>query len=257
MLKERVEAEPYWFLQMDLVDGVVTPGWSNPAVDKLPYFGLPADMTGWRVLDVGCAEGFFSFEAERRGAAEVISLDFDSECIKRFQLCAEALGSTVTHPQVLSVYELDPAVLGTFDLVMFFGLLYHLRDPLLGLQKVAAMMRGTLLMQSYTLETTALAGQPLARFVPHGVTSGPEDNPMFDPTVYWEPNPECIRDMLDHVGLVDIERLPGPKPSVRFRVARRVRPRKYRITNGSAQFRAQVATPAPSPALQTSAASIT
>jgi tRNA (mo5U34)-methyltransferase len=47
-------------------DGVVTPGWSDPARDKLPYFRLPDDMTGLRVLDVGCAEGYFSFEAERR-----------------------------------------------------------------------------------------------------------------------------------------------------------------------------------------------
>ena len=104
-LRERVEAEPYWFHQIDLGDGVVTPGWSDPARDKLPYFRLPDDMTGLRVLDVGCAEGYFSFEAERRGASEVVALDFDSECIKRFQLCAEALGSKVTRPQVHSIYE--------------------------------------------------------------------------------------------------------------------------------------------------------
>ena len=169
-LRERVEAEPYWFLQMELGDGVVTPGWSNAARDKLPFFGLPDDMTGFRVLDVGCAEGFFSFEAERRGAAEVVSLDYDPECIKRFRLCAEALGSAVTHPQVESVYTLDPAVLGTFDLVMFFGLLYHLEYPLLGVEKVAAMTSGTLLVQSYTLETAALTDQSLARFRPHGIT---------------------------------------------------------------------------------------
>ena len=64
-LKERVEAEPYWFQQIDLGDGVVTPGWSNAARDKLPYFGLPDDMTGLRVLDVGCAEG--SFHLRRSG----------------------------------------------------------------------------------------------------------------------------------------------------------------------------------------------
>ena len=52
--------------------GIVTPGWSDPKVDKLPHFGLPASMTGMRVLDIGNAEGFFSFEAERRGAAEVV-----------------------------------------------------------------------------------------------------------------------------------------------------------------------------------------
>ena len=244
-LRDLVEAEPYWFHQMDLGDGVVTPGWSNAARDKLPYFRLPDDMTGLRVLDVGCAEGFFSFEAERRGASEVVSLDFDSQCIKRFQLCADALGSKVTHPQVHSVYELDPSVMGTFDLVMFFGLLYHLKHPLLGIEKVAAMTSGTLLIQSWTLETTALTDQPLARFQAHGLASGPKENPVHDPSVYWEPNAACIRDMLDHVGLVNIERLPGLEPTTRERIVRRLRPRTYPTWNGSTQFRAQAATQSP------------
>jgi tRNA (mo5U34)-methyltransferase len=74
----------------------------------------------------------------------VVALDFDSECIRRFQLCAGALGSKVTRPQVHSIYALDPSVMGTFDLVMFFGLLYHLKHPLLGTKKVAAMTSGTL-----------------------------------------------------------------------------------------------------------------
>ena len=102
-------------------------------------------------------------------------------------VCAEALGSKVTNPQVLSIYTLDPAVFGTFDLVMFFGLLYHLEHPLLGVEKVAAMTSGTLLVQSYTLETAALADQSIARFQPHGIESGPKDNPIFDPTVFWDP----------------------------------------------------------------------
>ena len=68
-VRSQVESEPYWFHRIELPNGVVTPGWSNPTVDKLPYFGLPDDMTGMRVLDIGHAEGFFCFEAERRGAA--------------------------------------------------------------------------------------------------------------------------------------------------------------------------------------------
>ena len=104
-VSERIAAEPYWFLRMDLGNGIVTPGWSDPAREKLPYFGLPENMSGFRVLDVGCAEGFFSFEAERRGAAEVVSVDFDPECIKRFGICSDALGSSIL-PQVMSVYDL-------------------------------------------------------------------------------------------------------------------------------------------------------
>ena len=243
-LSEQVNAEPYWFHQIDLGEGVVTPGWSNARRDKLPYFGLPTDMTGFRVLDVGCAEGFFSFEAERRGASEVISLDFDPECIKRFKICADALGSKVTRPQVQSIYTLDRAVFGTFDLVMFFGLLYHLEYPLLGVEKVAAMTSGTLLVQSYTLETAVLTDQSLARFQPHGIVSGPKENPIHDPTVFWEPNAACIRDMLDNVGLVNIEQLPGQQRSLRQQITRRIRGRTG-TWNGTAQFRARAAKQSP------------
>jgi hypothetical protein len=71
-LRERVEGEPYWFMKMDLGEGIITPGWSDPARDKLPWFGFPEDLTGQRVLDVGCAEGFSpsrrSGEEQRRSS---------------------------------------------------------------------------------------------------------------------------------------------------------------------------------------------
>src|SRR5580700_4662119 len=63
-LRSQIEAEPWWFLKQDLGDGLVTPGWSDPRHEKLPHFGLPEDMSDMRVLDIGCNEGFFSFEAE-------------------------------------------------------------------------------------------------------------------------------------------------------------------------------------------------
>ena len=128
-LKSQVEAEDYWFQEIDLGDGLVTPGWSKPKVEKLPYYGLPEDMSGMRVLDIGCAEGFFSFEAERRGAAEVVAIDAWPGSIRRFHICRIALGSKVTVHET-SVYDLDPRSFGTFDLVMYFGVLYHLRHPL-------------------------------------------------------------------------------------------------------------------------------
>jgi tRNA (mo5U34)-methyltransferase len=238
-LRERVEAEPYWFMRMDLGHGIVTPGWSDVAHDKLPWFGLPADLSGQRVLDIGCAEGFFSFEAERRGAAEVVSLDFDPELVKRFALCADALGSSL-RAHAMSVYDLDPTAFGTFDLVMFFGLLYHLPDPVLAMRKVASMASGTVLVQSWAIETPSFSEIPLARFWPRGLMSGPGDEPIFDPSVYWEPNAACIEALLDHVGLVDIRRLPGPPPSHRERLVRRLRPRKYAMWDDSAQFSARV-----------------
>jgi tRNA (mo5U34)-methyltransferase len=237
-VSERVAAEPYWFLRMDLGNGIVTPGWSDPAREKLPYFGLPEDMSGLRVLDVACAEGFFSFEAERRGAAEVVSVDFDPECIKRFGICSDALGSSI-RPQVMSVYDLDPQELGTFDLVMFFGLLYHLPNPLLGVEKVAAMTSGTLLVQSRTLEIESLADVPLAQFWPDGIISGPPGNPVRDPTVYWDPNAACIAAMLAHVGMVNIERLNPPPQSFRRSIMSGLRRGHSSPRYSSAQFRSE------------------
>ena len=236
-IKERVDAERYWFLKMDLGGGIVTPGWSDPRVDKLPFYGLPADMTGLRVLDIGCAEGFFSFEAERRGAKEVVAMDASRAYVRRFEICRDALGSGL-QPQVGSVYDLDPETLGTFDLVMFFGVLYHLQDPLLGIQKVAAMTSGTLLVQSRTLET--FSTQPLAHFQEHGLLSGQKDNRIQDSSVIWLPNAACIRAMLSQVGMVNIEQIGGArKPTTRETVARRLFPKRYPTWHSGAQFRAE------------------
>src|SRR5579872_4504284 len=85
-VQAQIASERYWFHKIELAPGIVTPGWSDPKADKLPYYGLPADLTGKRVLDVGCAEGFFSYEAERRGAKEVVAVDAYPESIRRFNI---------------------------------------------------------------------------------------------------------------------------------------------------------------------------
>ena len=113
-VREQVRAEPYFFQKIALGPDIVTPGWSDPAKEKLPYYGLPGDLTGARVLDIGCAEGFFSFEAERRGAREVVAIDSFPDSIRRFSLCRAALGSRAT-AYLANVYELSPSTFGTFD----------------------------------------------------------------------------------------------------------------------------------------------
>ena len=123
-----IEKEGYWFQKIKLAPDLITPGWSDAEKDKLPYFGLPASMQGMRVLDIGCSEGFFSFEAERRGAREVIAIDPVPGSITRLNICRDYLGSRVTGLSC-SVYDLDPKTFGTFDMVFFFGVLYHLRHP--------------------------------------------------------------------------------------------------------------------------------
>ncbi|MBV8809180.1 MAG: methyltransferase domain-containing protein, partial [Acidobacteriaceae bacterium] len=143
-LRLRIKEEPYWFQRIELPGGLQTPGWSDPKVEKLPYFGLPEKTTGMRVLDIGHAEGFFSFEAEKRGATEVIAIDNYPPMIRKFEICRAALESRV-HSYLTSVYDLDPKTFGTFDLVMFYGVLYHLRHPILALQHIHSVCSGTLL----------------------------------------------------------------------------------------------------------------
>ena len=209
-LRKRIAEEPYWFHKIELPGGVVTPGWSDPRVDKLPHFGLPENMSGMRVLDIGHAEGFFSFEAERRGAADVVGIENYPPMARKFETCRAALDSRA-RSHLANVYDLSPITFGTFDLVMFFGVLYHLRHPILALQKIRSVCTGTLLMQTATCDNNS--DTPLAEFHPFGITSGPAENPSHDPTCFWFPNMACCAAMLQHVGFTAVERL-SPKAPV-------------------------------------------
>ena len=202
----QVDREDYWFQRIELFPDLVTPGWSDPRTEKLPHFGLPNDLKGLRVLDIGCAEGFFSFEAERRGAKEVVAIDPFPDSVRRFNICRSALDSRAT-AYLCNVYDLNRRTFGTFDVVFFFGVLYHLRHPLLALEKVLDVCTGTLLIQTASLEPPGLEGVPVAHFYPFGMKSGTTEKPLCDPTVFWLPNAECTRAMLAHAGFRDVETL--------------------------------------------------
>jgi tRNA (mo5U34)-methyltransferase len=157
-LRRRV-AELGWYHSLELAPGIVTPGMFDLRghVDR---YGIPDRLDGLRVLDVGTWDGFWAFELERRGAAEVVALDLDDERVldypprrrpatfpetprgSGFALAREALGSNVTRV-VGNIYDADPAVLGTFDLVFCGMVLLHLRDQLLALERIARLCRGT------------------------------------------------------------------------------------------------------------------
>jgi tRNA (mo5U34)-methyltransferase len=208
-IRAQVDAETFWFHRIELPGGLVTPGWSDPRTDKLPIIGLPEDMTGLRVLDIGHAEGFFSFEAERRGAAEVVGIDNYPPMARKFGVCRAAMSSRAQSLHA-SVYELNQRTFGTFDVVMFFGVLYHLRHPLLALEKIRDVCTGTLLMQ------TAISDDPVdvprAEFHPFGIKSGPPEKPVHDPTCFWFPNVACCAAMLEHVGFQQVEHLATEAP---------------------------------------------
>ena len=202
-VKQKVEAEPYWFQKIEVLPGFYSNGWSNPRLEKLPYFGLPEDLTGKRVLDIGCAEGFFSFEAEKRGAREVIGIDSFPDSVRRFNIVKDARQSAAT-AFLMNVYDLEPKRLGTFDLVLFYGVFYHLKHPQYALERIHSVCAGDLLFQTYMLEEPTVKGTPWARYYPHGMMSGKE-NELFDPTIFWLFNSACCLAMLDSVGFVDSE----------------------------------------------------
>jgi tRNA (mo5U34)-methyltransferase len=156
-----------WYHRIELAPGVVTPGIhdSPAALRQLDDLELPRDCAGLRALDLGCRDGFFSFELERRGAG-VVAVDYTPSDETGFALAARLLGSGVRF-QMENVYNLAPETYGVFDLVLFLGLLYHLRDPLRALDAIRSVCRpgARLYVESEVAEPRgADPGLPLWRF---------------------------------------------------------------------------------------------
>lgn len=187
-----------WFHRIDLGDGIVTPG-RDDSQSKLAEIRMPADLSGQTVLDIGAYDGFFSFEAERRGAARVVAMDNwgEPECSGRegIDLARAALGSGVEIVKG-DIQALDPERLGTFDLVLFMGVLYHLRHPLLGLEKVAAVTRAMLILETHA--DLLDLGRPAMAFYPGSELAR-------DQTNWWGPNIAAVEAMLRVVGFGRIE----------------------------------------------------
>jgi tRNA (mo5U34)-methyltransferase len=124
-----------WFQKWEIFDGIFTPG-PNPISVICDLMQLPADLSGRRILDIGSANGCMSLECERRGAAEVIGITpLDTPGWGHRQL-RDLVGATRTQFKPGSVYDLNPDVLGYFDIVLFCGVLYHLRYPMLAIDNI-------------------------------------------------------------------------------------------------------------------------
>jgi tRNA (mo5U34)-methyltransferase len=212
-VRSRVEAIR-WYHTIDLGGGVVTPG-VDDTPERLARIALPPSLTGMTVLDIGAWDGFFSFECERRGAARVVAADFYSwhgggwGTKAGFQLARETLGSRVEDVDI-DVMELAPARIGTFDLVLFLGVLYHLRNPLLALEKVASVTRRTMILE--TVVDMIGFRRPAAAFYPDRELND-------DPTNWWGPNPAAVRGMLTAVGFQTVS-MPAAPPGAVYRGAR-------------------------------------
>ena len=169
---------------------------------------VPADLRGKSVLDIGCNAGFYSFEMKRRGAARVVAIDSDERYLAQARLAAEILGHDVELRR-MSVYDV-PSLGERFDLVIFMGVLYHLRHPLLALDLIHDHVAGDLLLfQSMQLPGDDVAEVPRdvpfeerERFAGRGYPQMAfvEQRLAGDPTNWWIPNRACAEAMLRSAG---------------------------------------------------------
>ncbi len=250
----RALAESYgcWWHSIDLGQGVVTPGHKTPEVLRLEVERQRwPDLRGKSVLDIGAWDGFFSFEAERRGASRVVALDhyiwsvdiaranaYHEKCRaegtarqdyqtlpdvwhpdtlpgqRGFNLAREALRSKV-EPVVGDFMEIDLAPLGTFDMVLFLGVLYHVRHPLLALERVCRLTKELAVIETEAVALPGFEGRALCEFFE-------ADGLYGDPTNWWAPNAKALEGLCRAAGFRRAEVLttaPAGRPGqvVRYR----------------------------------------
>ena len=138
-LRARIDALGPWFHNFDLGGVWTAPDhflgdYPNQKFKRFAH-ALPQDMAGKSVLDIGCNAGFYSIEMKRRGADRVLGIDSDERYLAQARLAAETLGFDGVEFAKLSVYDVG-AIGERFDIVIFMGVLYHLRHPLLALDLI-------------------------------------------------------------------------------------------------------------------------
>ncbi|MBC4017240.1 TIGR04290 family methyltransferase [Siccirubricoccus deserti] len=211
-IRRRAAALGPWFHNLDL-NGVWTAPehflGDYPAVKWRRFAqAIPADLSGRSVLDIGCNGGFYSIEMKRRGAARVLGIDSDEAYLAQARFAADVTGQAIEFRR-LSVYDI--AALGErFDIVLFMGVLYHLRHPMLALDLIhehaardllifQSMQRGAAelepVREDYDFEETKpfdRPGWPKLHFI--------EQRYAHDQTNWWVPNRACAEAMLRSAG---------------------------------------------------------
>jgi tRNA (mo5U34)-methyltransferase len=184
-----------WFHTFNFGNGIVTSGYDD-SHKRIRTLHMPEDLSGMTVLDIGSWDGFFAFEAERRGASRVLATD--SFCWSGngwgtkdgFNLARKVFNSKVEDLEI-DVLELSPEKVGTFDLVLCLGVLYHMRDPLIALERIFSVTKGQLILDTHV--ERLMTNRPMIAFYP-----GKELN--NDPTNWCGPNRAAVEAMLKAAG---------------------------------------------------------
>lgn len=229
-IRRKVAALGPWFHNLDLA-GVKTapehPLGDYPAVKWARFSGaIPEDLAGRTVLDIGCNGGFYAIEMKRRGADRVLAIDLDESYLAQAQFAASVCGVEIEFRQ-LSVYQIG-ALRERFDIVLFMGVLYHLRHPLLALDLINEHVVGDLLVfqsmqrgsarvgrvepdyQFWDLEQFDAPEYPKLHFIEHRYAN--------DATNWWVPNRACAEAMLRSAGFAILDH-----PEAEVYICRRAR----------------------------------
>jgi len=202
-----------WFHNIHLPDGTQT--FPDHFLGDFPTFkwrniqnSIPADLSGWKVLDIGCNAGFYAIELAKRGA-EVLAIDLDDHYLKQGRWVARQFGLenriTFKKMQVYDLAHIDEA----FDMVWFMGVFYHLRYPMLALDIVSQKVKQLLVFQTLSIpgqeeltvpedipfnsrEVMKAPGYPVMAFI--------EKSLMGDYTNWWAPSHQCVISMLRSCG---------------------------------------------------------
>jgi len=177
-LRDRRESLGWWH-SFELPDGTTVEGVVplDNLRRRIAQFPIPEDLRGKRVLDIGAWDGWYSFELERRGA-EVLAIDvWDNP---RFHEMRDRLGSRVDY-RLLDVYDLDPSSVGRFDVVLFLGVLYHLKHPLLALERVCSVTTDLAAVDSFVWTSrrgwrSRITKRPVMEFFESDEFGGQTDN---------------------------------------------------------------------------------
>lgn len=219
-LQAEVDAIPYWYHRIELPHGITTPGWApiNPAA-----YQISERMDGEMLLDVGAWDGYWTFEALKRGAKHVDAMDDFSDTLgsvhnadrsrrfETFDLCADALGYKNIHRHCASIEEFSFEKINEaikYDRIFMFGVLYHLRNPLKALQNCfdATKSDGWIHVETAILDNLAspYTGKPhdpngcYAEFYPGEEYGKNKSN-------WWVPTLKCAAAWLQAVGYVEVE----------------------------------------------------
>jgi tRNA (mo5U34)-methyltransferase len=206
-----------WFHCIDLGGGLKTKTASvmgEPIEHPEPTWQLvrqclPADLRGKSLLDVGCNAGFYSVEAKRRGAKRVLGVDAQRKHIRQALFVRKVLDLDIEYRR-MDVYELDPCVIGEFDITLALGLVYHLKHLVLGLEKLYGVTRELLIVETAIIppeQTPQSFVQTLGRFeqtlhpLACVANSGAGPEAVFN---WFLPSPAALKTLLENTGFDDV-----------------------------------------------------